>query len=133
MTAPAVTVLGLGLMGRPMARVLHAGGYTVRGWNRSPLPQDSLDGITLASSLADAASSDILLLMLSDSRAVAEMLEGLEPHLSSGQLVLDMGSSDPRHSKAHAKRLAQKDIGWVDAPVSGGPEGAKGRDGGGER
>jgi 3-hydroxyisobutyrate dehydrogenase-like beta-hydroxyacid dehydrogenase len=116
-----------------MARVLHAGGYTVRGWNRSPLPQDSLDGITLASSLADAASSDILLLMLSDSRAVAEMLEGLEPHLSSGQLVLDMGSSDPRHSKAHAKRLAQKDIGWVDAPVSGGPEGAKGRDGGGER
>jgi 3-hydroxyisobutyrate dehydrogenase-like beta-hydroxyacid dehydrogenase len=62
--------------------------------------------------------------MLTDSAAVDEVLEKLEPHLTAGQLILDMSSSDPSHSKAHARRLAVKGIGWVDAPVSGGPEGA---------
>jgi 3-hydroxyisobutyrate dehydrogenase-like beta-hydroxyacid dehydrogenase len=65
--------------------------------------------------------------MLSDSNAVDAVLEQLEPHLTAGQLVIDMGTSDPRRSQAHAVRLAAKNIGWVDAPVSGGPEGAASR------
>lgn len=52
------------------------------------------------------------------------VLERLDPHLRADQLVLDMGSSDPAHSVVHAARLAARGIGWVDAPVSGGPEGA---------
>jgi 3-hydroxyisobutyrate dehydrogenase-like beta-hydroxyacid dehydrogenase len=64
-------------------------------------------------------------MMLADSDAVDAVLSRLEPHLSAGQMVLDMGTSDPARSRAHARRLGAKGIGWVDAPVSGGPEGAK--------
>jgi 3-hydroxyisobutyrate dehydrogenase-like beta-hydroxyacid dehydrogenase len=124
-TRPTVSVIGLGLMGRPMARVLRASGFDARGWNRSPLSPDVVEGIPLWPSLPDAAGADICLLMLTDSPATDSVLAALEPHLRAGQLVLDMGSSDPRRSKAHAARLAARGIGWVDAPVSGGPEGAR--------
>lgn len=120
----SVSILGLGLMGRPMARVLIAAGYEIRGWNRSPLPEELSQGIPLCRDIAEAAQAEICLLMLADSTAVAAVLDQLEPYLSAGQLVLDMGSSDPTQSPAHAARLAAKGIGWVDAPVSGGPEGA---------
>lgn len=121
----SVTVLGLGLMGRPMARVLIAAGYAVKGWNRSALAAGLIQGIPLCRSLEEAASADVCLLMLADSVATDAVLGGLDPHLRSGGLVLDMGSSDPSRSKVHVQHLAAKGIGWVDAPVSGGPEGAK--------
>jgi 3-hydroxyisobutyrate dehydrogenase-like beta-hydroxyacid dehydrogenase len=108
-----------------MLRVLQGAGFTVRGWNRSPLAEEALEGIALAADLEEAARADVLLLMLSDSPAVDAVLKRLEPLLSPGQVVLDMGSSDPRRSEAHAARLQGEGIGWVDAPVSGGPEGAK--------
>ena len=119
-----ITLFGLGLMGRPMARVLLDAGYAVRGWNRSTLPEELTQGIPLCDTLAQAAQTDVCILMLSDSPAVDAVLGQLEPHLSARQVVIDMGSSDPTHSKPHAERLAAKGIGWVDAPVSGGPEGA---------
>ena len=62
--------------------------------------------------------------MLKDSDAVDVIMEQLIPHLSAGQMVLDMGSSDPAQSRMHAEKLGDLGIGWVDAPVSGGPEGA---------
>jgi len=119
-----VAVFGLGLMGRPMARTLIAHGFSVRGWNRSRLDPALTDGIPLASSLEDAARADVCLLMLADSTAVAAVLGRLEELLRPGQSVLDMGTSDPDASRAHAARLAARTIRWVDAPVSGGPEGA---------
>lgn len=122
---PSVSILGLGLMGRPMARTLIAAGGTVRGWNRSTLAAELTQGIPLCPTVAEAAEADICLLMLTDSNAVDAVLAQLEPHLTSGQLLLDMSSSDPARSKINADRLAEKDIGWVDAPVSGGPEGAE--------
>lgn len=125
MTTPSICVLGLGLMGRPMARVLIAAGYDVCGWNRSSLPPDLTRGIPLCRDLTEAAQADVALLMLANSDAVDAVLDRLEPHLVAGRLVLDMGSSDPVRSRAHARRLAAKGIGWVDAPVSGGPEGAR--------
>jgi 3-hydroxyisobutyrate dehydrogenase-like beta-hydroxyacid dehydrogenase len=121
----SVCVLGLGLMGRPMARVLMSAGFQVRGWNRSALPPELKAGVPLCHSLEEAAHADVCLLMLADSVATDAVLGRLEPYLLPGRLVLDMGSSDPARSKAHAQRLAAKSIGWVDAPVSGGPEGAK--------
>jgi 3-hydroxyisobutyrate dehydrogenase-like beta-hydroxyacid dehydrogenase len=123
---PAVSVIGLGLMGRPMARALLAAGFDARGWNRSPLAAETVVGIPLCATLPDAAQAEICLLMLSDSPATDSVLAQIEPHLRAGQLVLDMGSSDPARSKTHGARLAAKRIGWVDAPVSGGPEGAAG-------
>ncbi len=122
--ATSVCVLGLGLMGRPMARVLIAAGYAVKGWNRSALPHDLTEGIPLCHSLEEAAQADVCLLMLADSEATDAVLGRLESHLRPGRLVLDMGSSDPSRSKVHAQWLAANAIGWVDAPVSGGPEGA---------
>ncbi len=119
-----IGLLGLGLMGRPMARVLLAKGWNLRAWNRSVLSPCLVEGIPLAGSLEEVAAADVLLLMLADSEAVDEVLKRLEPGLRPGQLVLDMGSSDPEHSRRHYQRLKTKNIGWVDAPVSGGPEGA---------
>jgi 3-hydroxyisobutyrate dehydrogenase-like beta-hydroxyacid dehydrogenase len=119
-----VSVFGLGLMGRPTARTLIARGFPVQGWNRSSLPPDLTKGIPLAASVQDAARADVCLLMLADSDAVSAVLEQIEEALGVGQTVLDMGTSDPDGSRAHAGRLAAKGIEWVDAPVSGGPEGA---------
>src|SRR3989454_5193482 len=120
----SICVLGLGLMGRPIAQTLLAAGYRVMGWNRSPLPAHVVPGIALTWTMKDAASANICLLVLADSIAVDAVLGQLEPHLPPGCLVIDMGTSDPSRSRAHAARLTAKGIGWVDAPVSGGPEGA---------
>jgi 3-hydroxyisobutyrate dehydrogenase-like beta-hydroxyacid dehydrogenase len=120
----SVNVLGLGMMGRPMARKLLEAGVEVRGWNRSELPRDMVEGIPLCRTLKEASRASVCLLMLSDSIAVNAVLEELVPNLEAGQVVMDMSSSDPAHSTVHAQRLAARGIGWVDAPVSGGPEGA---------
>src|SRR5256712_11646939 len=74
--------------------------------------------------MKDAASAAVCILVLADSDAVDAVIGQLEPHLPRGGLVIDMGTSDPSRSRAHASRLTAKGIGWVDAPVSGGPEGA---------
>jgi len=120
----SICVLGLGLMGRPIAKTLLAAGYRVMGWNRSPLPEQMTAGIALARTMKDAASAAVCILVLADSDAVDTVIGQLEPHLPRGGLVIDMGTSDPSRSRAHAARLTAKSIGWVDAPVSGGPEGA---------
>src|SRR2546426_1391947 len=120
----SICVLGLGLMGRPIAKTLLAAGYRVMGWNRSPRPAHVVAGIALTRTMKDAASAAVCILMLADSDAVDAVIGQLEPHLPRGGLVIDMGTSDPSRSRAHALRLNAKGIGWVDAPVSGGPEGA---------
>jgi 2-hydroxy-3-oxopropionate reductase len=120
----SITVLGLGLMGRPMARRLRAAGFAVCGWNRSPLPDELTEGIASVPSLEAAAASEVCLLMLSDGAAVDAVLAAIDPWLRAGHLVIDMSSAAPAGSKAHAARLAARGVGWVDAPVSGGPEGA---------
>jgi 3-hydroxyisobutyrate dehydrogenase-like beta-hydroxyacid dehydrogenase len=117
----SICVVGLGLMGRPLARELAALGNDVRGWNRSPLPVELVEGIPLAAELAEAADADVLVLMLLDSDAVGEVLAALGPHLRAGQLVVDMGTSRPADSVERAARLEALGVGWVDAPVSGGP------------
>src|SRR3989454_5963468 len=120
----SICVLGLGLMGRPIAKTLLAAGYRVMGWNRSPLPEEMTAGIALARTMKDAASAAVCIVVLADSDAVDAVLGQLAPHLLRGGLVIDIGTSDPSRSRAHAARLTAKGIGWVDAPVSGGPEGA---------
>ncbi len=122
---PTISVFGLGLMGRPMARRLIASGLSVKGWNRTELSQSLVSGIPVVPRLEEATRSNFCLLMLADSRAVADVLARIEPGLSAGQVVVDMGTSDPESSRHHAARLHARGIGWVDAPVSGGPDGAE--------
>src|SRR3989449_10147113 len=116
--------LGLGLMGRAIAWTLLAAGCRTMGWNRSPLPEQVVAGIPLVQTVKDAASATVCILSLADSDAVDAVLGRLDPHLRPGRLVIDMGTSDPSRSRAHAARFTAKGIGWIDAPVSGGPEGA---------
>jgi 3-hydroxyisobutyrate dehydrogenase-like beta-hydroxyacid dehydrogenase len=122
-----VSIVGLGRMGRPVARALLESGFDVLGWNRSPLPVAESGAIPLWESLDAAAGAETIVLVLTDSDAVDEVLSHIAPLLAEGQLVVDLGSSDPERSRAHAARLAAAGVGWVDAPVSGGPEGVQER------
>lgn len=122
---PSVTIFGLGLMGRPITRRLVGSGFSVQAWNRTSLSDELISGIPIARTLEDAANARICLLMLADSNAVSDLLARIEPHLSAGQIVIDMGTSEPSQSQQHAARLKAKGIGWLDAPVSGGPDGAQ--------
>lgn len=117
-----VALLGLGLMGRPVARRLAASGFDVRCWNRSPLDAALVDGLSLATTPGEAvADAGVVLLVLADSAATTDVLEGVEEALAPGTVVVDLGSSEPDDSRRHAARLAARGVGWVDAPVSGGP------------
>jgi len=122
--AISISVIGLGMMGRPMARRLVEAGCDVRGWNRSELSPDLTEGIPLCQTLEEASRSAVCLMMLLDSTVVDTVLKQMEPCLGAGQVIMDMSSSNPTRSTIHAQRLAAKGIGWIDAPVSGGPEGA---------
>lgn len=120
---PRVLWIGMGAMGIPMARRIAEHGYAVTRWNRSPLADTSvIAGFdTLPTRIAD---HDIIVTMVTDAPAVAAIIDHIMPHLQSGQLIIDCSSADPAQSAAHAHVLAHRGVDWVDAPVSGGPEGA---------
>lgn len=125
---PTVGFIGLGMMGLPMLRCLLKAGCTVRGFDLNPKAAASVAGqagFSGAASPADAASgADVVLLMLPDSRIVDALLwgadGGLARLLKPGQVVLDMGSSDPVRSRENQAKLAALRVDFVDAPVSGG-------------
>ncbi len=121
-----VAFIGLGKMGQPMVRRLLGAGHRVTGQDLSAAAVAALNeqpGFQSAASAIDAATgAQVIILMLPDSPAVDTLLwdAGLAASLQPGQLVLDMGSSDPVRSRDNAARLAQSGIAFVDAPVSGG-------------
>ncbi|HEY5789448.1 MAG TPA: 2-hydroxy-3-oxopropionate reductase [Gammaproteobacteria bacterium] len=123
--------VGLGIMGRPMAGHLQAGGhqlYVVK--HRSPLPQELLDGGALACPTAQAVAeqADVIILMVPDTPQVEEALfaaDGVAAGLSPGKLVIDMSSISPIATQEFAARVAELGCDYVDAPVSGGEVGAK--------
>jgi 3-hydroxyisobutyrate dehydrogenase len=121
-----VAFIGLGKMGQPMVRRLLGAGHRVTGQDLSAAAVAALNeqpGFRSAASAIDAATgAQAIILMLPDSHAVDTLLwdTGLAASLQPGQLVLDMGSSDPVRSRDNAARLAQSGIAFVDAPVSGG-------------
>lgn len=125
-----VAVLGIGLMGQPMARRLCEAGYRVRVWNRSPAKAQALvaHGATVFDHPADAVrKADVVITMLQDGAAVHEVLfqRGTIDGLRPGTLVVDMSSIQPREARDHASRLAALQVDCLDAPVSGGTVGAE--------
>jgi 3-hydroxyisobutyrate dehydrogenase len=76
------------------------------------------------SAAAAATKASIVVLMLPDSSIVDHLLwqgdEALSRVLKSGALIIDMSSSDLMHTRQNAEKLTQLDIGFIDAPVSGG-------------
>jgi len=87
------------------------------------------EGVNVAGSLAElATNSDIIFTCLPTSAVTETVLfgpDGLSSHLSSHHIIVDMTSGDPAQSRDQARRLADVDICFADAPVSGGPRGAR--------
>jgi len=122
--------IGLGIMGRPMARNLLAAGFDLTVHSRSPGPVDELvdAGAAGAASPADvAAVSDVVITMLPDTPDVEQVLtghDGVADGAAAGSLVIDMSTIDPAASRRLAAGFAARDVAMLDAPVSGGERGA---------
>lgn len=125
-----IAFLGTGLMGAPMVRRLLGAGFPVTVWNRDPGKAEPLRaaGAKLAQSPAEAAAdADIVFTMLSDGCAVEDVLfaRGAAAALKKGAAVIDTSSIAPPIAREHARRLGERDIVHLDAPVSGGVVGAE--------
>ena len=123
----SVTFLGLGTMGAPMAGHLARAGHTVRGWNRTA-GRPAIPGVTQVASLKDAlAGAEAVVLSVSDTPDVEQLLLGAHGaihHLAPGAVVADTSTIAPSATRRMGEQLATKGILMVDAPVSGGSEGA---------
>jgi 2-hydroxy-3-oxopropionate reductase len=130
MSAERLGFIGLGIMGRPMARHLLEAGYPLTVHSRSPGPVDELveAGASRAGSPVEVADScDIVVTVLPDTPDVEEVLfgpEGAAAGMAAGSLVIDMSTIDPIPTRAFAERLAAQGVDMLDAPVSGGERGA---------
>lgn len=128
--ADRVGFIGLGVMGKPMARHLLRGGYELVVLNRSRAPVDELaaEGATPASSPREVAErSDVVVTMLPDSpqvRAVVGGDDGILDGAAPGDLVVDMSTISPCVSRELAGAAAERGVRMLDAPVSGGEIGA---------
>ena len=125
-----LALLGTGRMGFPMARRLCQAGHAVHVWNRSADKAAPLaaDGATVHASAAEAAAAaDIVIGMLENGPVVASVLfdQGAAAAMRPGTLFIDMASIKPREAREHAARLAERGVGQLDAPVSGGTVGAE--------
>jgi 2-hydroxy-3-oxopropionate reductase len=125
-----VGFVGLGIMGGPMAANLAAAGFDVVGYNRSPEPVRRLEerGGRGADSVAGAvAEAEVVVTMLPDSpdvEAVALGDDGLYARARPGTLHLDMSTIRPDVARRLAAAGAERGLRVLDAPVSGGEQGA---------
>ena len=122
---------GLGTMGSSMTANLVRSGYQVSVWNRTPGRDEELVslGAMRASSPAELASrSDIVIMCVTDSPQVEEVLfanDGIAGALRPGDLVIDCSTISPTRAQEFGARLSKLGIAMLDAPVSGGSEGAR--------
>ena len=125
-----VGYVGLGIMGRGMANNLLKAGFPLRVWNRTASRADDLvaAGATAGASPAEvAAHSDIIVTCVSDTPDVEDVLlgdQGVIHGAKPGSLVIDCSTISPQVTREIAAKLAAQDIHMLDAPVSGGSEGA---------
>jgi 2-hydroxy-3-oxopropionate reductase len=126
-----VGFVGLGVMGKPMARNLIKAGHELVLHSRTRASVDEVadEGGTAASSPREVAEqADTVILMLPDSPQVRDVLDGDDGLLAgarSGSLVVDMSTISPVVTREIAEECGARGIGWVDAPVSGGDVGAR--------
>jgi 2-hydroxy-3-oxopropionate reductase len=123
--------IGLGIMGKPMARNLLKAGYPLVVHNRSQAAVAELvaEGATKADSpKAVAEQSDVIITMLPDSPDVERVVlgeNGIYRAVQSGMLYIDMSTIAPATARKVRSALLEKDADSLDAPVSGGEAGAK--------
>ncbi len=127
---PAIGFIGLGIMGKPMARNLLKAGYSLTVYNRSAGPMQDLadDGAGKASSIKEVAqNTEIIITMLPDSPDSEKVILGENGVLEgarTGSTIIDMSSIAPLISRKIADEASKRGIEMLDAPVSGGEPGA---------
>jgi 3-hydroxyisobutyrate dehydrogenase len=128
---PRVGFIGIGLMGLPMTLRLLARGYSVDVSGREPgrVAQALERGAREAKSAAEATTeSDVVLVCVGDTDAVEHVVfgpAGVAEGAAPGKVLVDHSTTDAERTRAMARRLElQTGMGWVDAPVSGGPPAA---------
>ncbi|MCC7082128.1 MAG: 2-hydroxy-3-oxopropionate reductase [Burkholderiales bacterium] len=122
--------IGLGIMGKPMALNLIKGGHSLYLNSRSGVAAELIaaGGKACDSPKAVAQHADVIILMVPDTPDVEKVLfgaNGVSAGLGKGKLVIDMSSISPIATKDFARRIAELDCDYLDAPVSGGEVGAK--------
>jgi L-threonate 2-dehydrogenase len=122
--------VGLGAMGRPMARTLLAKGHAVRGFDLNPAALAELSengGVPCQTAAIAADGADALLLMVINAEQAEQVLfaDGAAEALGSGKLVILMATCPPDKVRAIGEKLAAMGIDLLDAPVSGGVVGAE--------
>ncbi|MBI3176459.1 MAG: NAD(P)-dependent oxidoreductase [Chloroflexi bacterium] len=128
--ADQIGFIGLGIMGRGMTRNLIKAGFPVTVWNRTPsrMAELAAEGTGTSTSPADLASRcDVIILCVSDTPDVQAVITGEHGVLHGarpGSLVIDMSTISPHATRDLAAALAAKGVAMLDAPVSGGSEGA---------
>jgi 3-hydroxyisobutyrate dehydrogenase len=123
--------LGLGTMGAAMAANLARAGFPLVAWNRTPGRAPELEslGVTIAADPAEAAAAaDLILVCVSDTPDVEAVLfgpDGVVEGARAGSLIIDCSTIAPSGAWDFAARLRERGLSMVDAPVSGGSEGAR--------
>lgn len=125
-----IAFLGTGLMGAPMARRLLQSGHQVTVWNRTLAKAEALapDGARVARSPAAAVgSADLVISIFENALVVEDILfsQRTANAAAAGTLFTDMSSIAPPRARDHADRLSSMGHRHMDAPVSGGPDGAE--------
>lgn len=126
----SVGFVGLGIMGHAMAANLIAAGIDIAVWNRTTSRADDLvaDGASLLSSAAEIASAcDIVMLCVSDTPDVEAVVfgqNGVAAELRPGGLIIDHSTISPEATTQFAAAINERGGHWLDAPISGGSEGA---------
>lgn len=122
--------IGLGIMGKPMALNLIKAGHTltVNDLNQEAVKTLVAAGARVATSAKEVAEkSEVIITMLPASKHVQSVVQGENGILAGakeGSIIIDMSSITPTVSKALAEEAAEKGVGFLDAPVSGGEPGA---------
>ncbi|MCU0505569.1 MAG: NAD(P)-dependent oxidoreductase [Chloroflexi bacterium] len=127
----SVGFAGLGTMGASMAANLVRAGFDVRVWNRTPGRAGELVALgatEAADPAAVAEAADVVVTCVSDTPHVEEVLfgpRGIAEGTRPGAVVVDCSTISPSATRAFAARLAAAGVALVDAPVTGGSEGAR--------
>jgi 3-hydroxyisobutyrate dehydrogenase len=122
-------IIGLGAMGIPMARNLHTAGQLAAFWNRSPATATALAGELGIDAATDprtlAGQCELIILSVSADTDVLAVIDQLTPGLQPGSVVVDTSTVSRETARTAADRVQQAGGQFLDAPVSGGIEGAQ--------
>ena len=121
-----IAFLGMGLMGSRMATRLLQAGFEVAVWNRTRSACDALIDLGATDlTLQNIADYPVILTCLADDKAALSVYEQIEPFLTAKQVIIDFSSLSVEQTLSLAARAEQKQVQWIDSPVSGGTIGAE--------